>query len=243
MKSYTFEELTERYSLSKAGFSKFFHNNEDKLVTDGQKHYRQEGKKIFFDEDAVEIMDQLRGLNKDIISFKEETANEVRIKELLEENSTLKTQMLLLQEESKVDKERIIKLTEETIQIKLLTERNKDISEQLDIAKQAAAEQLVKYNEITTELTAAKTELSCMSTEAASAKEELSVAKSREVELTNQYQALQKQNQAEIDKLQQQNIVLSSDKNRNSMIWIAALIISVLFACGLGYMLGYITTK
>lgn len=217
MRMYTFEELTERYGLSKAGFSKFFHSNENKLVKDGQKHYRQEGKKIFFSEEAVEIMDQLRGLNKDIISAKEETANEIRIRELLEENNIIKTKLLLLQEEAKADKERIIKLTEETVQVKLLTERNKTITEQLATAKQTAAEQTEKSEATAAELASVKTELSYKTSEVASVKNELSVSQANKAELVNQVAALQQQLQAQ----QEKNIQIKSDleKERKKTWW------------------------
>ena len=196
MRTYTFEELTERYDLTKGGFSKFFHANEDRLIVDGQKHYRQEGKKLFFDEVAVGIMDDIRGLNKDIIAEKQETANEARVRELLEENNNIKTKLLLLQEEAKADKERIIKLTEESVQVRLLTERNKNIAEQLDAAKQAAAEQAEKTSEATAELASVKTELSTKTAEAAAAKDELSAVETQKAELIRQCQALQQQAQA-----------------------------------------------
>lgn len=200
MRTYTFDELVERYDLSKAGFSKFFHSNEEKLIKDGQKHYRFEGKRVFFDDVAVEIMDQLRGLNKDIISAKEETANEIRIRELLEENNNIKTKLLLLQEEAKADKERIIRLTEETVQVKLLAERNKNIAEQLDAAKLSAAQQAEKNEAVAAELASAKTELSTKTAEAAAARDELSNVEAQKADLIRQCHALQQQTQA----LQQQ---------------------------------------
>lgn len=127
MRFYSFEELTERYGLSKGGFSKFFHANEDKLIKNGSKTYNQEGKKIIFTQDAVDILDELRGLNADIILAKSESANEIRIRELLEETNTLKTQLLLLQDEGKRDKERIIALMEKQGQAELLLARNNDL--------------------------------------------------------------------------------------------------------------------
>lgn len=219
MKTYTFEELTERYGLSKGGFSKFFHTFEDRLVVNGQKHYRQEGKKIFFDDEAVEIMDEIRGLNKDIISAKEETANEIRIRELLEENNTIKTKLLLLQEEAKADKERIIKLTEESVQVRLLTERNKNIAEQLDAAKQAAAEQAEKTSEATAELASVKTELSTKTAEAAAAKNELSAVETQKAELIRQYQALQQQAQVNYNAAAHWKQALEAEQQQKKSWW------------------------
>lgn len=214
MRTYNFDELVERYDLSKAGFSKFFHANEEKLIVNGQKHYRQEGKRVFFDEVAVEIMDNLRGLNKDIISAKEETANEIRIRELLEENNNIKTKLLLLQEEAKTDKERIIKLTEETVQVKLLTERNKTITEQLDTAKQIATEQTEKCEATAIELASVKTELSYKTSEVASVKNELSASQASKEELTSQIAALQQQLQSQQEKNTQLKSELEEERQK-----------------------------
>lgn len=159
MRTYTFDELVERYELSKAGFSKFFHANEEKLVKDGQKHYRQEGKRVFFDEVAVEIMDDLRGLNRDIISAKEESANEIRVRELLEENNTLKTQMLLLQQKRIEDKETINQLTKETVEVKLLAERNNSLQEKIDTLTEANTVTAGQAEQARVELATAMAEL------------------------------------------------------------------------------------
>ena len=92
---YNAEKLAERYDITKAALLRFVKSNLDIINKDGS-HAFQDGRKKewHFDQAAVNVLDKLRKINSVVV---DEVEDNSRITELLEENSTLKSQLLVMQ--------------------------------------------------------------------------------------------------------------------------------------------------
>ena len=83
--------------------SEFIKNHITEINNDGQNHIVTDRKIKWFDDYAVQRIDELRGYNSNV-TLAAEAAKADRERELLEENSQLKTRLLLMAEERKHEK-------------------------------------------------------------------------------------------------------------------------------------------
>lgn len=95
MAVYDIKKLSVRYGISEAGIRKFINENLGKINQSGI-HVKKVGKSFTADEEAVKIIDQLRNVGVTVV---EEAVSDDRILKLTEENSQLKTQLLLVMKE------------------------------------------------------------------------------------------------------------------------------------------------
>lgn len=92
------EDLMKRYGIAKSSLSEFVKNHITDINNDGQNHIVTDRKVKWFDDYAVQRIDELRGYNSNV-TLAAEAAKADRERELLEENSQLKTRLLLMAEE------------------------------------------------------------------------------------------------------------------------------------------------
>ena len=92
------EDLMKRYGIAKSSLSEFIKNHITEINNDGQNHIVTDKKVKWFDDYAVQRIDELRGYNSNV-TLAAEAAKADRERELLEENSQLKTRLLLMAEE------------------------------------------------------------------------------------------------------------------------------------------------
>ena len=131
MREFTAEELTQRYNLSKAGLLKFVKANIAAINAEGKNVYQDGNKRQWvFTEKAVEIIDKLRKTERFIV---EENVDLKKENELLQEISTLKTQLMLVQNELNVSQKKLIGMME---QQPILLEEKVKAETKLEVAEE-----------------------------------------------------------------------------------------------------------
>lgn len=255
--NYTFDELAQICGISIQGMHQYIKNNAEKINA-GETHiWREKGRSVI-DKQGAAIVYQLRKESTrtkyqtdskiyedvpeaEVLQNEENQINDKTVITAVEQmGENMSTQLVALNNNLVSVKNENSLLRNEN---KELQERNtalqvtnaeltKDLQHQQELQKRDIAEKNKEISSINSQLDFAKSQINLYKEKAETSEKDKST-------LNQSIESLTK----EKEQLQQQNTVLSSDKNRNSMIWIAALIVSILFACGLGYMLGYITTK
>ena len=119
------EDLMKRYGIAKSSLSEFIKNHITEINNDGQNHIVTDRKVKWFDDYAVQRIDELRGYNSNV-TLAAEAAKADRERELLEENSQLKTRLLLMAEE----KAQVYKELAEYKGYKLLSREMKQLAEE-----------------------------------------------------------------------------------------------------------------
>lgn len=119
---YSAEQLAERYKISKVGLIKFVRTNLDEINKEGQNAYQSGSKNEWhFSDAAVKIIDKLRGAGVTVIAG----GDDVRVIELLQEVSTLKTAIAHLQQDHINMQQRL--LDERAAHVALLEEQKESI--------------------------------------------------------------------------------------------------------------------
>lgn len=126
MSVYTMKDLVEMYGMTRAGVGKSLKEHSEAINANGTNVW-QEGTKNEWrlTEEGRKIWDELRKTSTTIV---ERSAEAERITELLEENSTLKTQMLAIQAEVAVAYKKVAEMSEnEKSNILLLSAAESDL--------------------------------------------------------------------------------------------------------------------
>ena len=137
------EDLMKRYGIAKSSLSEFIKNHITEINNDGQNHIVTDKKVKWFDDYAVQRIDELRGYNSNV-TLAAEAAKADRERELLEENSQLKTRLLLMAEE----KAQVYKELAEYKGYKLLSREMKQLAEEAKSEQKAAEARLKQAAEI-----------------------------------------------------------------------------------------------
>ena len=104
------QNLADRYGVKKSTILTFVKNYLDVINKDALNAYQTGTKKEWeFTEDAVRIIDRLRNVSS---SVAERAADTERVQQLLQENSNLKTALLLARREVEEQKDKVITLLE-----------------------------------------------------------------------------------------------------------------------------------
>lgn len=104
------QNLADRYGVKKSTILTFVKNYLDAINKDALNAYQTGTKKEWeFTEDAVRIIDRLRNVSS---SVAERAADTERVQQLLQENSNLKTALLLARREVEEQKDKVITLLE-----------------------------------------------------------------------------------------------------------------------------------
>ena len=123
--------------------SEFIKNHITEINNDGQNHIVTDRKVKWFDDYAVQRIDELRGYNSNV-TLAAEAAKADRERELLEENSQLKTRLLLMAEE----KAQVYKELAEYKGYKLLSGELQKLAEEAKNEQKAAEARLKQASEI-----------------------------------------------------------------------------------------------
>lgn len=137
------EDLMKRYGIAKSSLSEFIKNHITEINNDGQNHIVTDRKVKWFDDYAVQRIDELRGYNSNV-TLAAEAAKVDRERELLEENSQLKTRLLLMAEE----KAQVYKELAEYKGYKLLSGELQTLAEEAKSEQKAAEARLKQAAEI-----------------------------------------------------------------------------------------------
>lgn len=137
------EDLMKRYGIAKSSLSEFIKNHITEINNDGQNHIVTDRKVKWFDDYAVQRIDELRGYNSNV-TLAAEAAKADRERELLEENSQLKTRLLLMAEE----KAQVYKELAEYKGYKLLSGEMQKLAEEAKSEQKAAEARLKQAAEI-----------------------------------------------------------------------------------------------
>lgn len=137
------EDLMKRYGIAKSSLSEFIKNHITEINNDGQSHIVTDRKVKWFDDYAVQRIDELRGYNSNV-TLAVEAAKADRERELLEENSQLKTRLLLMAEE----KAQVYKELAEYKGYKLLSGEMQKLVEEAKNEQKAAEARLKQASEI-----------------------------------------------------------------------------------------------
>ena len=137
------EDLMKRYGIAKSSLSEFIKNHITEINNDGQNHIVTDRKVKWFDDYAVQRIDELRGYNSNV-TLVAEAAKADRERELLEENSQLKTRLLLKAEE----KAQVYKELAEYKGYKLLSGEMQKLAEEAKSEQKAAEARLKQAAEI-----------------------------------------------------------------------------------------------
>jgi hypothetical protein len=137
------EDLMKRYGIAKSSLSEFIKNHITEINNDGQNHIVTDRKVKWFDDYAVQRIDELRGYNSNV-TLAAEAAKVDRERELLEENSQLKTRLLLMAEE----KAQVYKELAEYKGYKLLSGEMQKLAEEAKSEQKAAEARLKQAAEI-----------------------------------------------------------------------------------------------
>lgn len=137
------EDLMKRYGIAKSSLSEFIKNHITEINNDGQNHIVTDRKVKWFDDYAVQRIDELRGYNSSV-TLAAEAAKADRERELLEENSQLKTRLLLMAEE----KAQVYKELAEYKGYKLLSGEMQKLAEEAKSEQKAAEARLKQAAEI-----------------------------------------------------------------------------------------------
>lgn len=136
------EDLMKRYGIAKSSLSEFVKNHITDINNDGQNHIVTDRKVKWFDDYAVQRIDELRGYNSNV-TLAAEAAKADRERELLEENSQLKTRLLLMAEE----KAQVYKELAEYKGYKLLSREMKQLAEEAKSEQKAAEIEAAAHRE------------------------------------------------------------------------------------------------
>lgn len=137
------EDLMKRYGIAKSSLSEFIKNHITEINNDGQNHIVTDKKVKWFDDYAVQRIDELRSYNSNV-TLAAEAAKADRERELLEENSQLKTRLLLMAEE----KAQVYKELAEYKGYKLLSGELQTLAEEAKNEQKAAEARLKQAAEI-----------------------------------------------------------------------------------------------
>lgn len=137
------EDLMKRYGIAKSSLSEFIKNHITEINNDGQNHIVTDRKVKWFDDYAVQRIDELRGYSSNV-TLAAEAAKADRERELLEENSQLKTRLLLMAEE----KAQVYKELAEYKGYKLLNGEMQKLAEEAKSEQKAAEARLKQAVEI-----------------------------------------------------------------------------------------------
>lgn len=137
------EDLMKRYGIAKSSLSEFIKNHITEINNDGQNHIVTDKKVKWFDDYAVQRIDELRCYNSNV-TLAAEAAKADRERELLEENSQLKTRLLLMAEE----KAQVYKELAEYKGYKLLSGELQTLAEEAKSEQKAAEAKLKQAAEI-----------------------------------------------------------------------------------------------
>ena len=137
------EDLMKRYGIAKSSLSEFIKNHITEINNDGQSHIVTDRKVKWIDDYAVQRIDELRGYNSNV-TLAAEAAKADRERELLEENSQLKTRLLLMAEE----KAQVYKELAEYKGYKLLSGELQKLAEEAKNEQKAAEARLKQASEI-----------------------------------------------------------------------------------------------
>lgn len=94
-RTFDIDNLAERYGLTAQAVRKYIREKEAVINKDGI-HVKKVGKAWIIDSEAVKIIDELRNVSTSVV---ENAAEADRVTELLEENSSLKSQLLVKMDE------------------------------------------------------------------------------------------------------------------------------------------------
>lgn len=107
---YSAQDLADRYGITKAGLIGFVKSNLSEINKGKLNAYQTGTKKNWeFTEEAVQIIDRLRNVGSSVMERPVESEELLRLRE---ENSNLKTTLLMTKQEVLNHKDRIIALTE-----------------------------------------------------------------------------------------------------------------------------------
>lgn len=121
------QNLADRYGVKKSTILTFVKNYLDVINKDALNAYQTGTKKEWeFTEDAVRIIDRLRNVSS---SVAERAADTERVQQLLQENSILKTALLLARREVEEQKDKVITLLE-SVPVKELALAQSDLKAQ-----------------------------------------------------------------------------------------------------------------
>lgn len=121
------QNLADRYGISKTAILKFVRSNIDVINKEKENAYQSGTKGNWeFTEDAVRIIDKLRDVSS---SVAERPADTERVQQLLQENSNLKTALLLARREVEEQKDKVITLLE-SAPVKELAAAQSDLAAQ-----------------------------------------------------------------------------------------------------------------
>lgn len=94
---HSFENLCERYGITKGALSQYLKPRIDEINKDGE-HIVRSGQKIYFDDMAIKRLDQMRNFTSNVELAQEVAEQEAKIA-LLAENRKLRAKIEKLQEE------------------------------------------------------------------------------------------------------------------------------------------------
>ena len=94
---HSFENLCERYGITKGELSQYLKPRIDEINKDGE-HIVRSGQKIYFDDMAIKRLDQMRNFTSNVELAQEVAEQEAKIA-LLAENRKLRAKIEKLQEE------------------------------------------------------------------------------------------------------------------------------------------------
>lgn len=94
---HSFENICERYGITKGALSQYIKNRIEEVNKDGE-HIIKSGQKIYFDDVAVERLDKMRNFTSNLELANEITAQQEKLK-LYEENRKLRILIATLQKE------------------------------------------------------------------------------------------------------------------------------------------------
>lgn len=239
--SYTFDELAQICGISIQGMHQYIKKNAEKINA-GETHIWKEKGRTVIDSKGAAIVYQLRTestrtkYQTDSKIYDGVSEAEVVHDEINQIND--KTVITAVEQMGENMSTQLIALNSNLAAAKnensLLRSENRELQEK-NTALQVANAELTKDLQHQEELQ--QRNLAEKEKEISSINDQLDFAKSQ----INTYKEKAETTEKEKKELQQQNIVLVANKNQNITIWIAAITISVIFACGLGYMLGYVT--
>lgn len=183
MKTFTAEEVAKRYDLSKAGLLKFVKANISFINAEGKNVYQDGNKKQWvFNEKAINLIDDLRVTDRSIV---EENVDLKKENELLQEISTLKTQLMLVQNELNISQKKLIGMMEQQpilLEEKIKAETKLEVAE--DNLRKALEEAALQQDTLNKKITdqeekiiAASSENNTMRNEIESLKQELAAEK------------------------------------------------------------------
>lgn len=115
--SFSTDDLMERYGVSRPGIIKFVNAHIDDINKDGDVHAKKIGKEWVFDAEAVKVIDELKNRGVTVV---DDAVQADRIKQLLEQISELKTELLQEKTANQIAQSKIIGLLEKQQSVVML---------------------------------------------------------------------------------------------------------------------------